>query len=101
THDYRRVTEFRRQHRYRSGAGAPVAQSAEAVVSNTIQCGFESHPGHSRDHDFGPTNESSSATLARRLTATQTAPDGRHSTPTASQADMNSCRMSSDRLVKM
>src|SRR5918993_2614478 len=25
---------------------APVAQSAEAMVSNTIQCGFESHPGH-------------------------------------------------------
>ncbi len=25
---------------------APVAQSAEAMVSNTIKCGFESHPGH-------------------------------------------------------
>ncbi len=25
---------------------APIAQPAEAVVSNTIQCGFESHSGH-------------------------------------------------------
>ncbi len=26
---------------------APVAQLAEAAVSNTVRCGFESHPGHS------------------------------------------------------
>src|SRR5215470_11999037 len=25
---------------------APVDQSAESAVSNTVQCGFESHPGH-------------------------------------------------------
>ncbi len=28
--------------------GAPVSQPAEEAVSNTVQCGFESHPGHSR-----------------------------------------------------
>jgi hypothetical protein len=25
---------------------APVSQPAEEMVSNTIECGFESHPGH-------------------------------------------------------
>ena len=30
-----------------SAARAPIAQSAEAFGSNPIQCGFESHSGHS------------------------------------------------------
>jgi hypothetical protein len=25
---------------------APVSQPVEEAVSNTVQCGFESHPGH-------------------------------------------------------
>src|SRR5215471_7657456 len=36
---------------------APVDQSAESAVSNTVQCGFESHPGHPCDlsgHRNGP-----------------------------------------------
>lgn len=33
-------------------AVAPVFQSAENAVSNTVQCGFESHPGHQRQAEL-------------------------------------------------
>src|SRR5215468_8373553 len=44
---------------------APVDQSAESAVSNTVQCGFESHPGHP-----GHTTRGTRGTVAHR-TATE------------------------------
>ncbi len=33
---------------YGGALPAPVSQPVEEAVSNTVQCGFESHPGHTR-----------------------------------------------------
>src|ERR1700760_2165912 len=41
-----------------TGSGdAPVDQQAESMVSKTMQCGFESHPGHPRSPASFPSPE--------------------------------------------